>query len=111
VADGTYVLQSSTWYGVCQPPETFQTTWVLCGNHWDVAQHVTTALDAGETSLQVNFISTVESPSVTVNPSCSSLAAYDVALTRDFTVSGSHLTFIESRDNDASVLVGVYDRQ
>ncbi len=110
MADGTYVLQSSTWYGVCQPPDTYQTTWVLCGNHWDLAQHVTVP-DAGEISVQLNFTSTVQSPSVTLTPACSSLAAYDVVLAREFTVSGDQVTFIESHDNDASVLVGVYDRQ
>jgi hypothetical protein len=108
LTDGTYVLESSTYYGGSQASETFQTTWVICGSHWDVAENFITA-DGGESSLAVNYLATVQGSSVTLNPTCSSIAGNDTAMTRSFTVSGDQLTFIQSISG--LTLVGSYVRQ
>lgn len=46
VADGTYVLESMTYYGACPPsPDQARQTWVISGNEWDTAQEVPTTGD------------------------------------------------------------------
>jgi hypothetical protein len=38
IADGTYVLTSSTYYGSCPAPEQDRITWSICGGTWQTAQ-------------------------------------------------------------------------
>jgi hypothetical protein len=41
IQDGTYLLQSVTYYGACPPPGQVtqdRVTWVICGNQWQSAQ-------------------------------------------------------------------------
>jgi hypothetical protein len=41
IADGTYVLTSSTYYGTCPQPEQDRITWSVCGDTWQTAQEST----------------------------------------------------------------------
>jgi hypothetical protein len=41
IADGTYVLTSSTYYGTCPQPEQDRITWSICGGTWQTAQEGT----------------------------------------------------------------------
>jgi hypothetical protein len=41
IANGTYVLTSSTYYGTCPTPEQDRITWSICGGTWQTAQEST----------------------------------------------------------------------
>ena len=105
VEDGTYVLESATWYGGCQSSQTVQTTWLLCEGLWDVVEKV---IDSDAGTVRVNYASAVQGTVVTLNPICSTEGAL-AGMDRDFTASGGRLMLMTSYG--ASVLVGVYDRQ
>lgn len=41
IEDGTYILESATYYGVCPMPQNItrdQVTWTICGNAWQSSQ-------------------------------------------------------------------------
>jgi hypothetical protein len=105
VADGTYVLESVTWYGTCQPAEAVQSVWVVCGGLWDVATNAP-GTDAG--LIHTNYTSAVQGTAVTLNPICSSGGSMPGVM-HDYTVSGRHLAMTTSYG--ASILVSVYTLQ
>jgi hypothetical protein len=108
IEDGVYVLQAATWYGGCHPTTT-QTTWNVCGSRWDVAQNDVT--DASVTTLRIAFVASVGPTSVTLSPACQSGASEPV-LTRGYTASPGHLTFItDYAFQPPGVLVGQYVKQ
>jgi hypothetical protein len=106
VADGTYVLSSVTYYGLCQETLTIQATWQICGDVWNFAENATEADASG--ALHANYMSTREGSTIVANPICSSGAALSGAQ-YDFTATPSRLTLAMS--SNGSVVVGVYELQ
>jgi hypothetical protein len=104
VPDGTYVLQSSTYYDGSGASDTFQTTWVICGDQWDVAYNVMT--DGGAFRVHVNYTATLQGSEVALNPSCASMPSVNSPLTFGFSVSSGQITF--SQDVEALVLVSTF---
>lgn len=105
IADGLYVLESATWHGTCRPPDTTQSTWLLCGRNWDNAESA--AGDAGTTTS--NYFATLVAATASLYPTCNSSQAAAPALTYDFTATADRLTLMTSYG--ASVLVTVHLRQ
>lgn len=88
---------ASTYYGGYSPAEGFQTTWVICGSHWDVAETVS-GTDGGEftlLTLRADFEASIQGVDVSLTQTCSSDQA-DHSGMRTFTVSGDQLTFQQS---------------
>jgi hypothetical protein len=115
IANGVYVLESSTFYGGCPAtPEATSATWSICGNKWDLADVqflVATDLDAGTLpALHANFAVDVGSSSVGFTAGCETATATLAA--RPYTATSSQLTFMYS-DSSApgAVHVSVYARQ
>jgi hypothetical protein len=107
VADGTYVLESATWYGSCPQAGTLQATLVTCGGVWNEAENVT-ALDAAVNLLRVNFTAAIEDASVVLNPICTTGSPM-AGGAYGFSVAGTRLTTLTTYGN--TVLARVYDQQ
>jgi hypothetical protein len=69
IADGTYFLETTTYYGTCPPPMLItqdRVTWIICGSQWESAQVIGTNStnydvmvspgDAGASSLALNIV-------------------------------------------------------
>ena len=118
VEDGTYVLEAFTHYGGCPTaPEISNTTWSICGDHWDVAQVVpmnSENVDAGLLPiLRLDFAATFQGASVSLALSCepSNTSASSLAA-RGYTASSTSLTFIYPDPNtDGAIEVSHYARQ
>jgi hypothetical protein len=115
IANGVYVLESSTFYGGCPAtPEATRSTWAICGSEWDLADVqylVPTDLDAGILpALHANFTADVASSSVSFTAGCETETASLAA--RPYTATSTQLTFIYS-DSAApgAIHVSVYTRQ
>jgi hypothetical protein len=74
IEDGTYVLESATYYGACPMPQNItrdQVTWVVCGSNWQSSQLIGTLAPAtyavtvspGDASTSLSFELTCSSPS------------------------------------------------
>ena len=118
VEDGTYTLQTFTYYGVCPTsPDLASTTWSICGDQWDVAQLVpllSTDPDAGTAPVfRLNFATAVQGTSVSFQLSCVPTSAAPIVLApRGYTASPGHLTFIYPDPSVAGrILVSNYARQ
>lgn len=112
IEDGTYVLQSSVIYGVCDAEPASATTWSICGNEWMVAQM--SYADGGSALYRVDYSATVGTSSVTLTPTCQvNTGNSEQTMTRGYTSSGGTLTFITSYtlSNGISVIVGTYAKQ
>jgi hypothetical protein len=113
IEDGFYDLQSSAWYGGCQPTTT-QTTWSICGDVWEVAQNnlASAAPDANFNTIQVGYTISPNPTSVDLTPICST-APGEPTFTRGYTVSGANLTFITAYTNlpGSPILVGQYKKR
>jgi hypothetical protein len=57
IADGTYVLTSSTWYGPCPPAESDRITWLVCGSTWQTVQEGTINDDTSTTHTDAHVTS------------------------------------------------------
>ena len=97
--DGVYELETATWYGDCQDTQTVQSTWLVCGDLWDVA----VASNAMVT--RTNYTSAEQGTAVTLNPICVSQGSA-AGTTRDFSVAPGKLT-LESH-HGTSTLVNTY---
>jgi hypothetical protein len=107
VPDGTYVLESSTFYDGTVAPEMFQTTWLICGDQWDVGYNVT--VDGGELVVHADYTATVQGSEVALKPTCASVESVYASLTFGFSVLGGGITF--SQDVQGLVLVSSFSRQ
>jgi hypothetical protein len=96
-----------TYYGGSASPQTVQTTWVICGDHWDVADNII-ASDGDVTRIHVNYTASVHGSSIALNPTCASQESLNAA-TRDFSVSGNQATFFQNVAGHT--LVSVFARQ
>jgi hypothetical protein len=68
VADGTYVLVSSTFHGPCTLPESDRITWSVCGSAWSTVQESTLA---GNTTTQhIDGEATLRGTSLGLQTSC-----------------------------------------
>jgi hypothetical protein len=95
VADGTYVLQTATYYGGSPSMQTFQTTWVICGDSWDVIDNLIAA-DGGVTPIHVNYTASVQGSAIVLNPRCASLQSVNTSMNVSFSVSGGQLTLFQT---------------
>jgi hypothetical protein len=72
IADGHYVMTSSTYYaggGACPTPENDGVTWLICGSQWEIAQ--TTAINGQPPStLVANATVVPASPNVAITLTC-----------------------------------------
>lgn len=50
IADGTYVLTSTTFFGTCPPAEQDRITWQICGSSWQSVQESTVNGQPGKTT-------------------------------------------------------------
>jgi len=73
VTDGTYVLVSSTYYAASPPPAQFQTTWVICGEHWDVAENAFGPDGGGGETIHVDFTASAQDGGIVLTQTCNSL--------------------------------------
>jgi hypothetical protein len=105
IADGTYVLQNATWYGLCQPAQTVQATWVICGGLWNLGED-SSEVDAG--TLQVNYSETTTGMSVSLNPICSSQGPM-AGMMRGYSAAAGTLSLFTTYGS--STLVTVYKAQ
>jgi hypothetical protein len=99
IVDGTYTLQSFTYYGVCPTtPDIARTTWSICGDHWDVAQvsFANTGNSDGSASpvSRFNFRTTVQASSVAFDTACEPPVTSLTLVARTYTASPGHLMFI-----------------
>jgi hypothetical protein len=110
IEDGSYVLESSTWYGACQAVTNSAVTWNLCGTDWEVAE--TQFLDAGTSTLHVDYVATVGSTTVAIRPVCETLVGV-ASMTRGYSASPGHFMFVTDYTfaNGNAVLVDAFVRQ
>jgi hypothetical protein len=108
IPDGTYVLVSSTYYGGYSPPADFQTTWVVCGDHWDVAENALGPDGGGGEIVHADFTVSVQDAGIVLTQTCNSIAN-NYSEMRGFTVSGNQITFVQS--TNGLTLVSTFDRQ
>jgi hypothetical protein len=95
IEDGTYVLESATYYGVCPMPENItrdQVTWVVCGSNWQSSQLIGALPPAtygvivspGDASTSLSFELTCSTPS----------PASKMPLLYGYDVTPGHLTLL-----------------
>jgi hypothetical protein len=110
IEDGSYVLESSTWYGACQAATNSAVTWNLCGSDWEVAETQFSA--AGTSTLHVDYVATVGSTTVAISPVCETLVGV-AAMSRGYSASPGHFTFVTDYTfaNGNAVLVDTFIRQ
>ncbi len=118
VEDGTYVLQTFTYYGTCPPQaQVASTTWAICQDHWDVAQSVLlnpSNPEAGVTPvLRLNYTTSIQGSTVTFTSACVSNNVSSSGLSpRGYTATPGHLTFVyPDTSNPSTVFVSTYTRQ
>jgi hypothetical protein len=105
IQDGTYVLDSFTYYGGCMPdaPAT-TTTWVICGDHWDTAERFASADGSNLPPLEINTLATVSGTTVDLAITCLSAGlSFSGFAPRGYTASPGHLMFIYSVTNGTGV--------
>jgi hypothetical protein len=111
VEDGTYVLAAVTHYGSCPTSlDVASTTWVICGNHWDVAQvtPLNPTADAGLAPvLRLNFLAAIQGTSIDFTLACGT--SNGGVTMRGYTSSGGHLWFVYTVNTD--VVVSEYTKQ
>jgi hypothetical protein len=71
VEDGTYVLQSLTYYGgPCPPsPDVERITWVVCGTQWELVEDLV-APDGGVDVVRLNLARPAQGSMLTSNITC-----------------------------------------
>lgn len=74
IEDGTYVLDSMTYYGTCPSAPVHQsTTWIVCGQSWQSVQQfdrVTGDPDAGTQIERIGVTAQLQSSSITATVDC-----------------------------------------
>jgi hypothetical protein len=105
IADGTYFLESATWYGTCQPETKVHSTRIICGDLWNVGSDVLGS-DAGVA--HTNYLAAPQATTVILNPLCNSQGtAYGIE--HGFSAFGGKLMMTTTYG--FSVLVTVYALQ
>ena len=105
IVDGTYVLESATYYGVCPTaPNVTQdrVTWVLCGDQWQSTQII------GTMRSSFNVVAgpgDAGAASIVITETCPVATAFG----RSYDVTPGHLAFFFR--NGASLEVDTYMRQ
>jgi hypothetical protein len=102
VEDGTYVLSAVTHYGTCPPTaDMASTTWVICGDHWDVAQ-LSPVPDAALTPIvRLNFLASIQGTTIDFTLACGNTTG-GVTM-RGYSSSGGKLTFVYSVNSEVTV--------
>jgi hypothetical protein len=109
IQDGTYALQSVTFYGPCP---TFLPTdrilWVICGNAWETAQETTT--NGTTSSLRVSLTTAIQSTSIQGAIGCESPGTSGGTTTWGYDASPGHLA-LYVQWGGGTVSVDSYTRQ